>query len=1403
MVAPTDQSSAICEKAIRKYHEITGETLAVDFLTNIRTVSDLTKEIDEKNIAFAEFREKRGAIFDALETALIPVQLFTNLAAGEAVSMVFPPSRLVFGAVMHLVGAAKGVSASYDAIQDLMQMLQDFTVRLSAYTQEAIPEALNDKLSDIIVTLIEIFALSSKTIRRGRLLKYARNILLGNDDAIQAAMVRLDKLTQVEAKLVGAETLAESKRTGRVVDGISVTVNATNTNVLETGKTVNQMSAQVFEVQGMLEKLITSSNEEKQDTGEDQEVLQTLIKHVLRPSMVDSAQEWFDKIHKARVLGTGDWVHMDDVFQSWINKETPVIFVSGNPGSGKSFLAANMINFLLERFPPGLQRNPMVSIGYFFFKDDKPQTRSCHQALRDLAFQISKNEPGYRNYLRSIEEYEQISTLESAWRLLFVEYFLKKPNNESTVYLLLDAVDETLDEERGIFIDFVKQLYSSQSCLQIAIVGRPYISDQLIEGLDAKVPTLHVTKQKNSGDITQYIHASIRKSLVLRRISTKLRNEIIDKLSAGAEGMFLWVNLMLQELAKKRNETSMRKALEQAPRGLKEMLRHVLATFSGRSHEEELEYLNETLLWVTCADQPWGLDDLEAILRLRSPEGDGMIDLEGALRRQWASFFTLDREDGLTTAELENGSAHLDVFDWDGDQEKQDEYESSDEDYFINFNSKKGTTTITFCHASIGDFLRDESEGKVSATEDHIGVGVNYHEAKAHILETYLRLITNPDFGKKANDSRNMLGHAARNWCGHLLTTLPSKSSPESRREIAKMLLIAFRSEESMSNWIWENESALSMVTIKAVRQWWQDEDVCEFLTPEEKEFISTAEENPSNLFKPMAMVCGKGWLREDLPRPARMFSMIWRYQMLVKGEEIHDEYKDLTAEEVIEAAEFGGPEKTSQWFQQCAIALRESGYQSESLQYFNKAMELNADNWRTLCELAQTYHWENDWQKSIELLERARLSLLTTISQSSDDGPLKEHLHRCLEHMGRVYEEQEDLEKRFEVIHEAYQYAPSCWNCLEALLQYHNDNGTYEVTMELLKKLAETPAPEEDFSELTQFFLGSVFGVDMKSRLAADAALATDDLNFILESLQTTAKAARRKSRTLIAAEVDMAIARIYDELLFDHPKAIRCWENIMDTYSSSSPGTLIGTIRQLACSNLARVFLCNAVEVGVDTLEAEESVARLEQLAHESQNYLPESCAFVPDVYLGIYCRLRGQDERARALFRPSLQRSVQILRDDNPTNDNLSELRYVLMRAGDFKNVVSIAYRSEHDGSDSLYTCRGPCRRRVPTRNGFSICIICLEELCPDCVKIEGVMPKKRCNSQHVEYLISIPPQVEEISGGGMLVDGEEMEFKTWLNQLKKEWALGECKPEPDSTDGPRLSIGDFLAACAEHF
>lgn len=123
MAGPKNQIPAIYDRAVKKYREITDDTLDVEFLAKIPNVDDLTKEIDARNAKFSEFREKRGVLFDVLKTALIPVELFGNLAAGGA-SMVFPPSSLVFGAVTYLMSAAKGVSASYDAIQDLMVTLK-------------------------------------------------------------------------------------------------------------------------------------------------------------------------------------------------------------------------------------------------------------------------------------------------------------------------------------------------------------------------------------------------------------------------------------------------------------------------------------------------------------------------------------------------------------------------------------------------------------------------------------------------------------------------------------------------------------------------------------------------------------------------------------------------------------------------------------------------------------------------------------------------------------------------------------------------------------------------------------------------------------------------------------------------------------------------------------------------------------------------------------------------------------------------------------------------------------------------------------------------------------------------------------------------------------------------------
>ena len=334
-------------------------------------------------------------------------------------------------------------------------------MRLSIYDREQISDELSAQLSGILVTLIEIFALSRKAIKSGRVLKYARNFI-GNDDQVQAAVKKLAKLTELEGHLVGAEIWTEAKRTGRAVNDVAVTLTATNTTVQDTGVTVGQMSLNITEINEKMENLMHAVNKTRNEARVEQYMSnQNNIKRILQPSV--TAQDWYDKINKLRVPGTGDWIRGEDFFQAWIHKHIPILWVSGNPGAGKSYLSSNIISFLRDQHPQGVQNPSHVSVGYFFFKDDNPKTRSFHQALRDLAYQISQNDPVYAKYVAAnCDTVEDINTLHSAWRVLFVNFFLKRKDVGSSAYLIIDGVDEAFDAEWQIFLNLMKDLNESK-----------------------------------------------------------------------------------------------------------------------------------------------------------------------------------------------------------------------------------------------------------------------------------------------------------------------------------------------------------------------------------------------------------------------------------------------------------------------------------------------------------------------------------------------------------------------------------------------------------------------------------------------------------------------------------------------------------------------------------------------------------------------------------------------------------------------------------------------------------------------------------------------------------------------------------------------------------------------------
>jgi hypothetical protein len=180
-----------------------------------------------------------------------------------------------------------------------------------------------------------------------------------------------------------------------------------------------------------------------------------------------------------------------------------------------------------------------VSVGYFFFKDDNPDTRSFNQALRDIAYQMSQNDPAYAKYIAlTCDSAREIGSLHSIWRTMFVDYFLGKKTVKSSVYMLLDGMDESHAESREQFLELIKDLHkASKARIQIVMLGRPQLIEEFEMTAEITPPTIYVWALNNSNDIVHYIESSIKKSASLKRSPKALQVEIIEKLSSGAQGM--------------------------------------------------------------------------------------------------------------------------------------------------------------------------------------------------------------------------------------------------------------------------------------------------------------------------------------------------------------------------------------------------------------------------------------------------------------------------------------------------------------------------------------------------------------------------------------------------------------------------------------------------------------------------------------------------------------------------------------------------------------------------------------------------------------------------------------------------------------------------------------------------
>jgi hypothetical protein len=283
---------------------------------------------------------------------------------------------------MYLVDACKGVSADYDSIRDLFEEVKDFTSRLTVHTRRNVPDELRGIVTEILVCLLNVCARSAKLIRHGRVGQLFKRFFLGKDEQISAELNKLRKLTQKEQRMVATLTLLVTTNTAAQMDKAVVVIN-------DTQETLQQFRTEVLDRFSSLNSGIMSPNGDPQTPRLDiRERQLNKIRAVLRPS--STPEEIYRTITSKRVPGTGDWIRENPIFRSWLEREKPILWLSGRPGAGKSFLSTNIIQYLMQLHPQGARDPSKVSIAYYFCKDVRIAETVCCSILVLTSFSMTQ-----------------------------------------------------------------------------------------------------------------------------------------------------------------------------------------------------------------------------------------------------------------------------------------------------------------------------------------------------------------------------------------------------------------------------------------------------------------------------------------------------------------------------------------------------------------------------------------------------------------------------------------------------------------------------------------------------------------------------------------------------------------------------------------------------------------------------------------------------------------------------------------------------------------------------------------------------------------------------------------------------------------------------------------------------
>jgi hypothetical protein len=243
---------------------------------------------------------------------------------------------------------------------------------------------------------------------------------------------------------------------------------------------------------------------------------------------------------KERHPGTARWILEEPEYLSWLDQSSPLLWVSGPPGAGKTHISS----FLIEELRRKAEAAPRCSVAHFFIRYAEKDTRSLKNALASSIVRISETDEEYcicvaaevTKLKKGAGNFGNVD-LGTIWKLFFLDQYTADSN--AHLFLVIDGLDEADAGERDAFLDLVDQLGNDDPVgIQILLVGQQWLDDTVTRLTSTWVHRILVSSAKNSQDITKFLNEKINMDRNIRRFAwwKGIREEVIAALLKNAEG---------------------------------------------------------------------------------------------------------------------------------------------------------------------------------------------------------------------------------------------------------------------------------------------------------------------------------------------------------------------------------------------------------------------------------------------------------------------------------------------------------------------------------------------------------------------------------------------------------------------------------------------------------------------------------------------------------------------------------------------------------------------------------------------------------------------------------------------------------------------------------------------------